>query len=45
MPELYGSAFSDVNIEDINTVKFNLNLTYKWTYVKTKPYILAIEKE
>jgi hypothetical protein len=29
MPELYGSAFSDVNIEDINTVKFNLNLTYK----------------
>jgi hypothetical protein len=45
MPKRYGSAISDVDIEDINTAKVALHLIYKGTCDKTKSYIFAIEKK
>jgi hypothetical protein len=43
MTKRYGSAFSDADIEDINTAKVSLHLIYKETCDKTKSYILTIE--
>jgi len=45
MPKPYGSAISDVDIEDINTAKVSLHLIYKEKCVKTKSYTLAIDKK
>jgi hypothetical protein len=45
MSKRYGSDFSDVDVEDINTEKVSLHLIYKGTCDKTKSHILAIEKK
>jgi hypothetical protein len=45
MPKRYGSTFSDVDIEDINTEKVLLHLIYKGICDNTKSHILAFEKK
>jgi putative transposon-encoded protein len=45
IPKRYGSAFSDAEIEDINTEKLSLHLIYKGTCDKTKSHISALEKK
>jgi hypothetical protein len=41
MPKRYGSEFSDVDIEDINTAKESLFLVYKGRCDKTKSFLCA----
>jgi len=44
LPKHYCSVFSDDDLDSINSGKVSLNLIYKGACVKTKSYILAIEK-
>jgi hypothetical protein len=44
MPKRYSSVFLDEDIDSINNEKFLLNLIYKGTCIKSKSYILSVEK-
>jgi hypothetical protein len=44
MTKRYGSVFSDVDIEDINTENVSLHLVYKGICDKPILHILTIEK-